>query len=170
MLVVLALFGFGIGGAFAMAPQLEVSLTSAIAVVFYAYLLVNSLPIVGGLIHGVVRVSLTTDAVEGCNVFGRRTTIRYADIVRVTEHFSRSLEIQLWGAGDLRLRLSPTIANFGEMLECILERLENVREVSVLGMAQQRKYWQKEADMGIVREAIARAEENRKREHGRADQ
>lgn len=97
----------------------------------------------------------------------------YAEIVRlqgINRFGDRYFKVYTADNPERRaFELHPNMYKFGRMIENLVQRLPNLREFTrvdeiIAGKDADGGYWQKEPDWDIINAAIARAEENRRKQ------
>lgn len=144
-------------------PASEMSIALMIVALLMAAHLVNlssAIPVLWRYAH---RLTLEEAQIVAWNAFGRRQCLEYSEIESITENLKGRGTIILTGPWN-SIRYGPPVKDLGELTESLLKQASRCRHIALAQMPENREAWQKAPDWNIINEAIARAEENARKE------
>lgn len=114
------------------------------------------------LFRNSIEVKLEGDEILGWGVYRQHKRLRFSDIasIKPVGGPGRTLELRSLSDPSFRMRLDPAIICFGELMEKILARAENLRELNLKKLPEKADCWYKLPDVAVIRAAEERAQKN----------
>lgn len=114
------------------------------------------------LFRNSIEVKLEGDEILGWGVYRQHKRLRFDDIasIKPVGGPGRTLELRSLSNPKFRMRLDPAIICFGELMEKILARAENLRELNLKKLPEKADCWYKLPDLAVIHAAEERARQN----------
>jgi hypothetical protein len=118
--------------------------------------------VTAALFRNSIEVKLEGDEILGWGVYRQHKRLRFDDIasIKPVGGPGRTLELRSLSDPGFRMRIDPAVICFGELMEKILARAENLREMNLKKLPEKADCWYKLPDLAVIRAAEERARHN----------